>query len=83
MMAPAMPPTAIRQLNVRPHARAIGSSLVWARNRCAATPMPIAATSPARITPRWVILRWEVSGPFPDTLNATASISDCEVAVSP
>ena len=51
MIAPAIPPTASRQLNVRPHARAIGSSLRWARNRCAATPMPIAATSPARITP--------------------------------
>ena len=63
MIAPAMPPTASRQLNVRPHARAIGSSLRWARSFWAATPMPIAATSPARITPRWVIRR--CAGPDP------------------
>ncbi len=83
MMAPAIPPTATRQLNVRPHARAIGSSLRCARKRCAATPIPIAATSPARITPRWVIRRCEVSGPRPATLRATASINDCDDAVSP
>ncbi len=83
MMAPAMPPTANRQLNVRPHARAIGSSLRCARSFWAATPIPIAATSPARITPRWVIRRCAVSGPVPATLKATDSITDCDVAVIP
>ena len=83
MIAPAMPPTASRQLNVRPHARAIGSSLRCARSFCAATPMPIAATSPARITPRWVIRRSAESGPRPATRSATDSISDWDVAVRP
>ena len=83
MIAPAIPPTARRQLNVRPHARAIGSSLRWARNRCAATPIPIAATSPARTTPRWVIRRSAESGPVPATRIATDSMTDCEVAVNP
>ncbi len=82
MIEPASPPTASRQLNVRPQARAMGSSLRWARTRWAATPRPMAATLPTRTTPRWVIRRCGVSGPRPMTFSDRASISDCEVAVS-